>query len=137
MLCDKPQGSHQYHIFVDVWRVSFQLAGDDQHRFQRSQPEIVVRLFRQLFPGQLIQNGHFFCQHFGVQKSFRKQHDQTNKFQVGRYAYDRPEERFHGFRQFGTAGVTGVHRDEYADLGVQLDVSAPELTRLSCRVQMT
>jgi len=86
-----------------------------------------MRLFRQLFSGQFVQDHHLLGQYLGVQEALGKQHNQTDQLHVRDHADNRPEERFHRLRQFGTPGVSGIHRDEYPDLVVQPRVSAPKL----------
>ena len=81
----------------------------------------------QLLRGKLVELNHFLAQDACALESIGHQDDFGDQGVIGHHHGNGPEEGFEIVREFGSAGVAGIHRDEHAESGIQGDNSAVEV----------
>ena len=83
-------------------------------------------LLTQLLGTQFIQFSHLTTQVLRVRESFSEKHDLSNQTVIRHHHGYRTKQHLQVIRKFSTSRVTWIHGDEYAQIGVEVDVLAEE-----------
>lgn len=125
--CSATRSDQTPYLVVEHLRVlTSALAGVPQQRDQTPEPELVVILFAELLPAQQEQHVHLVGQVPGVPETLAEQHYFRDQLGVRHHHGYGAEQRLQVVRQLRPARVPGVHRDEYAARGHQVDAVAVE-----------
>jgi hypothetical protein len=73
-----------------------------------------VVLLGELLRGKLVELDHFLGQGAGIDETFSKEHDLSDKSVVGDHHRNGSEKYFQVVGQFSSPSITRIHSDEYA-----------------------